>query len=124
MIFQILIHIQGVKLLRIKTGQEHSNYKKKIQRLHILLTLLHSFIDVIIICTEIISTEGCAEHIIVVINDQLKLISSHLVIIKSLPHSCLIIILTFICGISKDCADLYIRIQGLEYLIIIYQHRH
>ena len=94
MILHILVHIQGVELLCIKSGKEHTHHKQKINRLLVRFALLHSLIDIVVVVLEIVCCECCAEVTVIVIHDLLKFIRSHIVGLKALVHACLGIILT------------------------------
>lgn len=54
-VFHVLIYIERIKFLAVKTGKEHSDNKAKIKRLHIGSLLFHAQVDVIVICTEVLS---------------------------------------------------------------------
>ena len=88
MIFEILIYIERVELFSIETREEHAYNQQKVERLHILLALLHSLVYIIVVCAEIIGREGCTEHLVVIIDDHLQLVRCYILIGKALSHTC------------------------------------
>ena len=62
------------------------------------------------------------EHAVVVVHDSLQLVCRHLVVGKTLVHTCLLIILTIIGSVGKHRTDAYLRIEFLEYLVVAKQH--
>ena len=94
MILHILVHIQSIELLSIKSGKEHTHHNQKINRRLIGFALLHSLIDIVVVVLEIICCKCCAEVTVIVIHDLLKFIRSHIVGLKALVHACFGIILT------------------------------
>ena len=121
--FQILVHIQGVQLLGIKSGQEHTHDNQQVKRLHIRPALLHTLVDVIVIETEMRHIVCSAEHSVVVIHYLLQLVGGHFLILKALSHSSKIVILALVRRISEYRADADRRFQFLEYPVIFKEHR-
>ena len=121
-IFQVLIHIERVELLGIKACEEHSDNKKKVERLHIGTLLLHAQVDVVIIGTEVVGREVGVEHAVVVVHDSLQLVCRHLIVGETLVHACLLIVLAVIGSVGKHRTDAYLRIEFLEYLVVAKQH--
>ena len=126
MIFHVLIHIKRVQLFTVKACKEHSHDKTKVKRFHFRFLLFHAQVDVIVICTEVLSRKRCAEHFVIVIHDGLQLIdfACTVIQIRTCTHSCQFIILTSIGCIGKYCTYTNLRIQFLEYLVITDKHRH
>ena len=123
MVLQVLIHIEGIEFLRVKSGQEHAHDQEKVNGFHTDLTLLHTLVDIVVVGAEIVGSEGRAEMCVVVIHDGLQLICLHRIRLKSLIHSGLGIILTGIRRIGKDGGNLDVRLQVFEDLVVFEQHR-
>ena len=120
----VLVHIQRIKFLAVKSREEHTNHQTKVKRLHIRFLFLHAEVDVVIIGTEIFSSETGSIHFVVVIHDSLQFIcfSGTLAHIASGVHAGKCIVLTAVCCIGKDCSDTNLRLEALEYLIVTDKH--
>ena len=70
-VFHVLVNIERIKFFAVKACQEHTHDKTEVKRLHVCLLFLHAQVDVIVICTEVLCSEACTIHIIIVIHDGL-----------------------------------------------------
>ena len=120
----VLVHIQRIKFLAVKSREEHTNYQTKVKWLHIRFLFLHAEVDVVIIGTEVFGRKTGSIHFVVVIHDSLQFIrfSGTIAHIASGIHACQRIVLTAVCGISKDCSDTNLRLEAFEYLVVTNQH--
>ena len=75
MVFQILIHIQRVQLLGIEAREEHTHDQTKVERFHVGFLLFQPQIDIIVVSTEILDGEIRTEHLVVVVDDFLHIVS-------------------------------------------------
>ena len=123
-IFKILIYIKRVELFSIEAREEHTYNQQKVERLHILLALLHSLVNIIVVCAEIICREGCAEHLVVIIDDHLQLVRCYILVGKALSHTSQLVILATISCVCKYSTYFDIRFKRLEYLVVFQQHRN
>ena len=124
MIFEILIYIECIEFFSIEASEEHSYDQQKVERLHILLALLHSLVYIIVVCAEIIGREGCTEHLVVIIDDHLQLVRCYILVGKALSHTSQLVILTTISCVCKYSTYFDVWFKRLEYLVVFQQHRN
>ena len=120
MILHVLVNIESVELLTIKTSKEHSDNQTEIKRLHVALLFLHAEVDVIVICTEVFCGETRSIHIIIIIHDGLQFVCLANTVTHKVAciHTCQVIILTIIGCVCEDRSNPNLRIQTLEYLVV------